>query len=85
MKAIVHDWHTDIELDGDEVETHCTPGKGADTCSWLLAGHGGWSCCYHHKHPSIIKRRKTGDMVAMRDGCDKVKNFDQFTPGEHLF
>lgn len=78
MKASIHDWYTDILLDTDEVKEYCKPGEGADTCSWLTADHRGFVCLYFHKHPSLIERRKLGTIVAMRDGCDKVHNFNTF-------
>ena len=38
MKAIVYGWHTDIYLKDQEVFELCKPGKGEDTCSWLVMG-----------------------------------------------
>lgn len=80
MRAVIQDWYTDIFLSGDEVKEHCKPGMGADTCSWLLVGSQGFECSYKHKSLAVIKRRDAGKMVAMRDGCDKVK---EFVPSDH--
>lgn len=82
MRAIVRDYHTDIFLSRKEFEEYCKPGEGANTCSWLIAGPKGFQCCYYHRPDSIIKRRAEGTIVAMRDGCDKVINFDPGSPGE---
>lgn len=76
MKAQVADFHTDVFLSVGEVEEYCKPGQGADTCSWLVMASEGWRCFCLHKSalPSVLRRRKDGTMVAMRDGCDKVNN-----------
>ena len=76
MKAKIYGWHTDIFPTNEEVQDLCKPGAGADSCSWLTMGSTGWVCCYDHKPYSLIKRRESGKMVAMRDGCEKVKNFN---------
>lgn len=75
MKAIVHDFHTDIFPTDEEVKELCRPGQGADTCSWLLVGSKGWECCCLNKHPVLVERHEKKTMVALRDGCDRVNNF----------
>ncbi len=78
MKAIVYDWYTDIYLTGEEVKQLCRPGQGTDTCSWLLVGVNGFECSYLHKPHVLMERRDKKQMVAMRDGCERVKRFNPF-------
>lgn len=87
MKAIIHDFYTDIFPTDDEVQELCRPGAGSDTCSWLMVGEGGWECCCLHKPHSLLVRHLNGEMVAMRDGCDKVHNFSpmELGLGVHYF
>ena len=86
MKAIVHSWYTDVFPTDEEVKEICKPGAGADTCSWLLMGPNGWECCCLNKNHSIVNRREKGEMIAMRDGCEKVKNFNPLgNAREHTF
>ena len=86
MRANVHDWYTDMYPTDDEVKELCKPGAGADTCSWLLMSPSGWECCCLHKNPTLAERHSKGEMVAMRDGCDKVNNFNPIGKiGEHTF
>ena len=75
MLAKISDWHTDIYPTEEEVKEICKPGAGADTCSWLMMGMDGWQCCCLHAPQTIIDRREKGEMVAMRNGCEKVNNF----------
>lgn len=76
MMANVSGWYTDIYLSLDEVKELCKPGEGANTCSWLLHGSHGFECCYHHKNPSLLKRHEEKSMIALRDGCYRVKQFN---------
>ena len=73
-----------LHLTSDEVKEFCTPGKGADTCAWLLIGSNGWECCCLHKPKILIERFKNKKMVALRDGCEKVNEFEpqKFNIGE---
>jgi hypothetical protein len=76
MKVDVHDRHTNITLTTEEMKHLCTPGKGADTCIWLILGSEGFECSCLHRHPSLITRWKEGKTVAKRDGCDFVNTID---------
>ena len=82
MRAVIHDWYTEIFPTRDEVKEFCKPGAGADTCSWLVMAPTGWECLSLNRPGSIIDRRKKGTMVATRDGCDKVNNFSHCGKGE---
>ena len=75
MKITIHALHCDVRPTEDEVKTLCRPGHGADTCSWLMMDANGWYCSGLNKPPHLIERRESGDMNAMRDGCDKVNSF----------
>lgn len=87
MKALVKDFSTDIVPTDEEVRELCKPGQGADTCSWLIMGANGFECCCHNKPHALLDRRSKGQMIAMRDGCDKVKEFSPLGigMGEHSF
>ncbi len=76
MQVIIHSWHTEIFLTDEEAKELCKPGAGADTCSWLVMASTGWECMFFNRPHSISSRRVNGTMVAMRDGCDTVSNFD---------
>lgn len=80
MKAIIHDFSTNIFPTDDEVKEHCRPGAGADTCSWLTMSPKGWECVCLDKPGYLMDRRDKGQMTAMRDGCDKV---NAFNPGAY--
>ena len=82
MKAIIDAWHTDIFPTNEEVKELCKPGAGADTCSWLVMAPTGWECLCLHRPFAISDRRDKGTIVAMRDGCDKVNNFNPCGKGE---
>jgi hypothetical protein len=75
MKAIIDDFSTDIFLNDKEVKKFCKPGKGKDTCVWLVCGTGGFQCCCLNKPHSLLIRWIDGETVAKRDGCRKVNNF----------
>ncbi len=75
MKAIIDEDEVRIIPTLDEVKGLCKIGHGADTCSWLLCGPNSWECSCLNKPKFILMRRKSGEMTAMRDGCDKVNNF----------
>ena len=76
MQVDVHGWHTDIRLTPEEMAQLCTPGKGVNTCIWLVVGRDGFECSYFHRNPSLIRRLENGKTVAKRDGCDFVKAID---------
>lgn len=77
MKAIIGDCYADIKLTTEEFKEHCKPGMGADTCIWVLVGADGFECSYYNKPYYLWDRWQAGLTVAKRDGCEKVKNFDQ--------
>ena len=85
MKAIVHNFRTEIFLSSDEVREYCKPGEGADTCVWLVAGLKGFECVAKNKILSLLDRWEKGLTVAKRDGCDKVKNWHPTECGEQEF
>ena len=81
MKVIVYGWHTDIYPKDQEVFELCKPGKGEDTCSWLVMGPKGWECCCLHKPHPFVDRRERKEMVAMRNGCDEVNGLNVMALG----
>ena len=74
MRAVVHEWHTQVFPDADEVRELCKPGAGADTCILLLMGGDGFECHAHNRMPimSLIDRARRGETNAQREGCDRV-------------
>ena len=84
MKIVVHDFYTEAFPTVDEVKELCRPGEGANTCSWLVCGMNGFECLYYNKPIYLVNRRENGTMSALRDGCDKTRNFEPFeNPGVH--
>lgn len=81
MKARIYDFYTDIFPTLEEVEELCRPGAGAETCSWLILGGKGFECCCLHKPLALIDRKDRGEMIAMRDGCEKVYTFNPLGRG----
>ena len=77
MKAKIYDWHTEIYPTPEEVKEYCKPGSGADTCSWLVLDPYGWRCVCREKSNfmSLLDKHRKGELVAMRDGCEKVNTF----------
>ena len=81
MKAIIHDYYTEIFLAKEEAMELCKMGQGADCCVWLAVGPKGFECLYHNRRgitltgETLEGRWQAGKTVAKRDGCDKVKNF----------
>jgi hypothetical protein len=77
MKAIVHDFHTEIFPNDEDAKKICKPGT-TDCCVWLVMGQRGWECVYHNKMSvmSLVRRFEAGDTRAKRDGCELIKNFD---------
>ena len=81
MKAIIHDYYTEIFPTNEEVKQYCGIGQGADCCIWLVMGSK-WECLYYNRSrgrnlvgETLEERWQAGKTVAKRDGCDKVKNF----------
>ena len=74
MRAIVHDFHTEVFPNKDEIDRLCKIGHGADTCIFLLVGPDGFECHGLNKMPiwSLIERARRGETNAQREGCDEV-------------
>lgn len=81
MIIIVSNWYTDAYPTEEEVESLCKPGRGADTCSWLVVNADGFECTYNHKPYALLKRHEEKSMVALRDGCTWMRSFDNFVCG----
>lgn len=75
MKAIVHDWYTDIILTDAEVKQICKPGT-SDCCVWLVCGANGFECSCLHKSHALVDRFQKGLTNAKRDGCTAIKTFN---------
>lgn len=84
MKVIVYDWHTEMFPTDVEVKRLCTPGKGADTCIWLLMSGNGWECAYNNKPAPLMERWRNNETNAKRDGCEPIKNWIPTESGETL-
>lgn len=74
MRSIIGS--TEVFLTSEEAMEYCRPGKGADTCIWLLMGEKGWECCYLSKPLALLEDWKVGKTVAKRDSCEMIKHFD---------
>ena len=74
MRAVVHEFHTEVFPTTEEAKEICKIGQGADCCILLLAGPEGFECCYHNRSPilDLIKRAERGETVAQRVGCDRL-------------
>jgi hypothetical protein len=75
MKAIIHDWHTQVFPTKDEVEKLCKPGCGADTCVWLTLGRNGMECMNFNRE-ILLERVRSGSMKAKREGCKEINKFN---------
>jgi len=86
MIVTVHDWHTNITLDPEEMKHLCTPGKESDTCIWLVLSPNGFECTCLNRPPSLASRWAAGNTIAKRDGCDFVNNIDpsELGAGKHV-
>lgn len=53
----------------------CRPGKGADTCRYLVCGPNGFECAKHQDgfRQEIDRRHRAGSMVAKGDNCEGVR------------
>lgn len=76
MKAKIYDFHTDIFLQKEEVDTLCKPGCGADTCIWLAVGPNGFECLSKNRPPLLVARWSNGETNAKRNGCIEVHNWN---------
>lgn len=70
----IHDWHTDIYLEDEEVKQLCRPGAGADTCLFLLMGPDGFECSFYNQGPlrDLLQRARRGETGARREGCSEI-------------
>ncbi len=85
MKAIIDECTTTILVSKEEAEEYCKIGQGADCCIWLCVGADGFECLFYNRPISLIERWEAGLTTAKRNGCEKVKNFDQFNNEEVEF
>ncbi len=76
MKAVVHDFHTEVFPTNEEAREVCKVGQDADTCIYFVVGRL-FECCYYNRGPilSLLKRRDAGETNAKRDGCERVQKF----------
>jgi len=77
MKAIVHDWYTDIFPTDEDIKTLCKPAT-SDACVWLTCGSKGFECVYLHRPHVLLDRWSKGETNAKRDGCEQVKQFEPY-------
>ena len=63
-----------IEND-EEVDIHCKPGAGADTCKYLVMSPNGFKCEFQNMNFLIGLSNRDKPMVAQRDGCDRVNTW----------
>lgn len=59
-------------IGGHRIAELCRPGRGADTCRYLLGGPGGLECGKHQDgfRQEIDRRSAEGTMVAKGDNCE---------------
>ncbi len=71
-----------FDLEPSEVNELCRPGKGADTCVWLVFGPLKFNCLFFNRRvPSLTgeileDRWKAGLTVSKRDGCDEIHKYE---------
>jgi hypothetical protein len=55
-----------------KVAADCRPGKGADTCAFLVLNGGGWHCGKTDRNvvAAIRARLEAGTMNARGDNCE---------------
>ena len=64
----------------DEVNNHCKPGAGADTCKYLVMSPNGFRCEFQNMNFLMSLSMRDKPMVAQREGCDRVNTwFRNFT------
>ena len=55
------------EMGNDFVKATCRPGRGADTCKYLMMSGAGWECAKITGMKAVIDVRD--DMTAKGDNC----------------
>ena len=64
----------------EEVNIHCKPGAGADTCKYLVMSPNGFKCEFQNMNFLMGLSMRDKPMVAQREGCDRVNTwFRNFT------
>jgi hypothetical protein len=64
----------------EEVNTHCRPGEGAETCKYLVMSPKGFQCEFQNMNFLIDLNEREKPMIAQREGCDRVNTwFHNFT------
>lgn len=79
MKAIVHDFHTQVFPSTEDVRDLCKIWEGKETCIFLVMdSNNGWECHALNRMPimSLIERSERGETHAQRQGCDRVLKWD---------
>lgn len=59
-------------IGGRRIKELCRPGKGADTCRYLMCGPDGWECGKHQEffRQELDRRSAEGSMGAKGDNCE---------------
>jgi hypothetical protein len=62
-------------ISDDKAMADCRPGRGEETCRYLLMGAGtGWLCGKHTELRAVLDARvEAGRMSAHGDNCEGVK------------
>lgn len=70
VEKIVRDWDTVVKMSGDEAQSVCKLGKGAECCAFLVCGPAGFQCIRmaYPTNASIFTRLKDGTMNAKGEG-----------------
>jgi hypothetical protein len=66
---------TTDSVSDDKAKTDCKPGRGTETCRYLLMGAGtGWFCGKHTTLAPVLDRRvEQKKMIAAGDNCEGVR------------
>ena len=65
----------DFSIPDEYVEKFCKPGRGAETCRYLLMGKGGWECAKDSEFQELVEKNfEKGIMVARGDNCAGITN-----------
>lgn len=70
MKAIVHDFSTEVLISNDEAKDICKLGQGEKCCAFLVSGPEGFECIRmsYPTNMSIFSRLENGTMNAKGEG-----------------
>jgi hypothetical protein len=72
-----------VHLTREEVMKQCRPGRGSDTCIWLVSGVDGFDCLFFNRQAknllgeTLEDRWKAGLTVAKRDGCPEIQELKE--------